>query len=205
MGWDWANLHLCPYILLNNIEQITMNEYYKQIDADAKPQMFDFADFYMRMAQLLPNDFKAAEIGLSNGKSIIYLASAIQHLGKSGRLVGIDNMAYGGEYQATTVMNHIIKSGSDIELMIKSSLDASCNFPDGYFDFVFIDSSHEHEQTRAEILLWQRKVKDGGILAGHDYNIGHQGVMDAVNEALPNVQLEETSEGFNVWYTKIKK
>ena len=201
----WKNPNHRPAITFSPRIETTMNQYYKTIDPEASPQMFDFGTFYQRMAQELPNDFKAAEIGLSNGKSVIFLASALSHLNKHGRLVGIDNMAYGGEYQATTIVNHIIKSGENIELMIASSLDASCKFPDGYFDLVFIDSSHEHEQTRAEILLWQRKVKDGGILAGHDYNIGCHGVMEAVNEAFPNASLEETSEGFNVWWIKIKK
>lgn len=183
-----------------------VNQYYKQIDATAERPMFDFEQFYMDMAQLMPKDFKAAEIGLSNGKSVIFLASALANLGKSGRLVGIDNMAYGQAYQATTIMNHIIKSGENIELLQYGSLDASCMFPDGYFDFVFIDSSHEHEQTRAEILLWQRKVKEGGILAGHDYNEGCKGVMDAVKEAFgDSFNVEETSEGWNVWWVKIGK
>ena len=51
--------------------------------------------------------------------------------------------------------------------------------------FVFIDASHLYEQTKADIRLWYRKVKDEGILAGHDLN--QEPVGRAVREVIPYV------------------
>ena len=180
-----------------------MNEYYKEIPSE---DMFDFESFYDLIANGVPNDSRVIEIGVSNGRSLIYLASKIRSLGKECRVIGVDNMAYGGAEQRNEIINHIIKSGEKVELMEMSSLDASTKFPDGYFDFVFIDSSHKYEQTKAEIILWSRKLKDGRILAGHDYNFKEgKEVLEAVNEMIgtDNVITFGTRNDFNVWY-KVK-
>jgi len=60
-------------------------------------------------------------------------------------------------------------------------------FPDGFFDFVYIDANHKLEFIRKDIELWWPKVKPGGIFAGHDYldgqiTSGDYGVKTAVNE-----------------------
>lgn len=180
-----------------------MNEYYKNIPSE---DMFDFEAFYDMIANGLPDGARVVEIGVSNGRSLVYLASKIRSLGKTARVIGIDNMDYGRADQRNEIINHIIKSGEEIELLEMSSLDASTKFPDGYFDFIFIDSSHKYEQTKAEIILWNRKLKDNKILAGHDYNFMEgKEVLEAVNEIIgtENVITYGTRNNFNVWY-KVK-
>lgn len=180
-----------------------MNEYYKNIPSE---DMFDFEAFYDMIANGLPDGARVVEIGVSNGRSLVYLASKIRSLGKTARVIGIDNMDYGRAEQRNEIINHIIKSGEEIELLEMSSLDASTKFPDGYFDFIFIDSSHKYEQTKAEIILWNRKLNDNKILAGHDYNFNEgKEVLEAVNEIIgtDNVITFGTRNEFHVWY-KIK-
>lgn len=47
---------------------------------------------------------------------------------------------------------------------------------DGYFDFVYLDASHGYEDVKAELPLWWKKLRSGGVLAGHDYcNYGEEG------------------------------
>ncbi|CAJ1954911.1 unnamed protein product [Cylindrotheca closterium] len=49
-------------------------------------------------------------------------------------------------------------------------------YPDGYFDFVYLDASHTYDAVRAELPLWWKKVRSGGIISGHDYcNYGEPG------------------------------
>ena len=61
-------------------------------------------------------------------------------------------------------------------------------FDDNYFDWVYIDTDHTYNTTAKELDLCRRKVKVGGIIAGHDYNVGawipriRYGVIEAVNE-----------------------
>jgi len=54
-------------------------------------------------------------------------------------------------------------------LIRKFSLDAVRTFADASLDFVFIDANHEIRQVIDDISEWQKKVRVGGIVAGHDY------------------------------------
>jgi len=40
---------------------------------------------------------------------------------------------------------------------------------DNSLDFVYIDAEHTYNAVMQDIILWVRKVKKGGIIAGHDY------------------------------------
>lgn len=59
-------------------------------------------------------------------------------------------------------------------------------FPDDYFDWVYVDSSHGYEHTVSELALLLKKVKASGIICGDDWqpnpNHRHHGVYKAVNE-----------------------
>lgn len=52
----------------------------------------------------------------------------------------------------------------------KFSLDAVKDFKDGSLDFVYIDGNHDFQNTTNDIVEWSKKVRKGGIIAGHDYN-----------------------------------
>lgn len=49
------------------------------------------------------------------------------------------------------------------------SLEEAENYEDESLDFVYIDANHEYRQTVDDISTWEKKVRVGGILAGHDY------------------------------------
>lgn len=54
-------------------------------------------------------------------------------------------------------------------LVRKFSLDAAQDFSDGSLDFVYLDGNHCFESVTADLCAWSRKVRAGGIIAGHDY------------------------------------
>lgn len=54
-------------------------------------------------------------------------------------------------------------------LMRAFSMDAVHRFHDGELDFVYIDANHELPWVIDDIYWWDRKVRVGGIVAGHDY------------------------------------
>jgi hypothetical protein len=56
-------------------------------------------------------------------------------------------------------------------IMIKSySMKAVSAFEDNSLDFVYIDANHEYPFVLEDITEWSKKVRVGGIVAGHDYD-----------------------------------
>lgn len=49
-------------------------------------------------------------------------------------------------------------------------------------DFVYTDAAHDYENVKADILAWLPKVRENGIIAGHDYYSPTPGVIQAVDE-----------------------
>lgn len=77
---------------------------------------------------------------------------------------------------------------------------------DDSLDCVFIDTDHSFEQTRDELNLSFDKVKSGGWITGHDYNMG--GVRDAVDSfcQLNGLEIEYLSKDkFVSYYIKNTK
>lgn len=50
-----------------------------------------------------------------------------------------------------------------------TSAEALDNFADGSLDFVYLDGDHCFESVTFDIAAWSKKIRKGGILAGHDY------------------------------------
>ena len=57
----------------------------------------------------------------------------------------------------------------DVTFIRKFSMDAVEEFEDGSLDFVYIDANHMLPWVIDDIYHWDQKVKDGGIVSGHDY------------------------------------
>jgi hypothetical protein len=57
------------------------------------------------------------------------------------------------------------------------------SFTDGYYNFLYHDASHLYEDLKRDLNEWLPKLKNGGIIAGHDYiEFINFGVIEAVNE-----------------------
>jgi predicted O-methyltransferase YrrM len=69
----------------------------------------------------------------------------------------------------------------------RSSEDAVRDVPDGSLDFVYIDGNHSYLHCVQDLEWWSRKVRSGGIVAGHDFR--HFPVED-------NVHVIEAVTGF---------
>ncbi len=79
-------------------------------------------------------------------------------------------------------------SDQKIQIDVGLSTHVLPTFPDGYFDWVYLDTDHTYETTMCELNILSSKVKSNGIIAGHDYSLGNwingyrYGVIEAVNE-----------------------
>lgn len=68
------------------------------------------------------------------------------------------------------------------ELIKKLSMDAVKDFEDESLDFVYIDANHKFDYVMSDIIEWSKKVRKGGIVAGHDYYVfTNAGVIQAVD------------------------
>ena len=65
-----------------------------------------------------------------------------------------------------------------VKPMVMTSRVASSIFKNESVDLVFIDGNHVYEHIREDILLWLPKIKDGGMIFGHDCE-GHYGDFNA--------------------------
>lgn len=174
--------------------------YWKEIDKQSN--MFDFAEQYERFANELPDNCRIAEVGVSNGKSSLFLCSKLAERNKSFEMDMIDNLDYGKEVQMKEIMQNIISTGlPNITLVPKDSLNACAAYPDELFDMVMIDSSHEYAYTKSEIRCWIHKIKVGGILAGHDASY-EEGVGKAIREVVPEdvLHIEDTEHHWGLWW-----
>lgn len=139
-----------------------------------------------QLLSLLPSDAVVAEVGVFRGEfSEAILQSTrpeILHLidcweGKAG-LQHLDTVRqrFDAAIAAGKVRLHRQKSVAALE-----------QFPDNYFDWVYIDTDHSYQTTAEELRCCARVVKPDGWIAGHDYVTGNwnggvrYGVVEAVN------------------------
>ena len=58
----------------------------------------------------------------------------------------------------------------DCTIIRKSSMGALADFEDESLDFVYIDSNHQFRFIAEDLFEWSKKVRDGGVVSGHDYH-----------------------------------
>ena len=85
----------------------------------------------------------------------------------------------------------------------KRSEDAVINVPNE-LDFVYVDGNHDYEFVKKDIELYYPKVKEGGILGGHDFHANWKGIIKAVIEFITKEGLEIYVEAPADWWV-IKK
>jgi hypothetical protein len=101
-------------------------------------------------------------------------------------------------------MNNVDLFRGQFKVLRMTSEEAAKEFPDESIDFVFIDGDHSYEGCSQDIALWYPKLKDGGLLSGHDYRDGRNyGVKQAVHEFAKQAGKEfRTGENYTWFVTK---
>lgn len=61
------------------------------------------------------------------------------------------------------------KHNATIMKMLSEEAAMSGLIPDNSLDFVYIDGDHSYDHAMLDMILWFRKVRKGGVIAGHDY------------------------------------
>jgi len=167
---------------------------YEEIDG-----MFGYEDVFSEViASLYKGErLKIVEIGAWLGRSSFYLVEKNHEIADiyivdrwEGTLGGVSNPEAGDA--SVAFMENMKKWHGHFTPIRQDSAKAAENFKDGELDFVFIDADHDYNAVCKDIDAWMPKVKVGGILAGHDYNI-YQGVNDAVRDKVGEVKVYQYS------------
>jgi predicted O-methyltransferase YrrM len=158
---------------------------------------------YDYLIEQCPEQGTIVELGAWLGKSSSYLVD--KAINKN--VIIIDSWL-GSPNELQT--NHKLALEKDIYELFKSNMgnrkyrsirglskDIVNDFEDESLDVVFIDLTHTYEEVKQDITFWLPKVKKGGILSGHDYEIAWEGVIKAVDEMLPTRTIME-----NCWIYK---
>jgi predicted O-methyltransferase YrrM len=151
---------------------------------------FNYQYVYKRIVESAPMGGHIVEVGAWKGASTSYLAVEAQH--KKLRIDVVDTWSGSQEHKDMSDIRENSLFGTFIDNLrpvinlinpIRTdSVSASKMYADESLDAVFIDADHRYQSVKADILAWMPKVKNGGILAGHDYALVHSGVIHAVDE-----------------------
>jgi hypothetical protein len=81
-------------------------------------------------------------------------------------------------------------------LVVKGlSADVARGIPDGSLDFAYIDADHSEAGVLSDLMAWARKVRTGGVVSGHDWNLPsvrravtgfHLGPLQTTDERSPS-------------------
>lgn len=141
------------------------------------PEMVGAVDLAKLFAELKFNI--GVEIGTDQGEYAEVLSKTIPNL----KLYCVDPWkaeAYEPGYQPESFekqeyfdnrLNDTIKrlEGFNCTIVRKTSMEAVHTFADESLDFVYIDGNHDFLNVTQDIHYWTKKVRKGGIVAGHDF------------------------------------
>ena len=57
----------------------------------------------------------------------------------------------------------------NVNILDLNSFDASSNYEDNFFDYIYIDAEHTYEAVTNDLNVWYPKLKKNGTLFGDDY------------------------------------
>ena len=86
-------------------------------------------------------------------------------------------------------------SYKNIKYIRSTSKEAASKIKEDSLDFIYIDGDHRYEPVKEDLTLYFKKVKKGGIIAGHDISFGpvQNALKDIFGENLEIIAFEGDS------------
>ena len=168
---------------------------------------------FIQLCSFLPDilepESTMIEIGSYMGESTLLFAST----GLFNKVYAIDPFEIGEEfntfleqdsvkldYPVTGFIEKEFKTNTRyfnfIEHLNEYSYNVADSFNNRSIDFIYIDGDHSYDSVKKDLELYLPKMKEGGVIAGHDYtNLRWPGVVQAVDEAIgkPDHTFDDTS------------
>lgn len=177
---------------------------------------FNMEKQYLELLDNVPEGGVFVELGAYKGKSTSFIVTEINNQNRNIKFHTIDT--FEGDsgsndvleieaYQKVNVSKMFEEFNKNTEhlkehfnVIVGKSDESSKLFEDNSVDVIFIDAGHSYDAVIQDIKSWLPKIKDGGIMSGHDYN-SWTGVNTAVNEIFDKVDKIDN----DCWFVKINK
>jgi predicted O-methyltransferase YrrM len=164
--------------------------------------------FYPWLAQQVPlKSPHIVEVGCAYGQSTACLAVELINRGcEEPRIDVVDIGDLSAAKANLAPVAHVIGAWHRM-----TSVEAAQLYAPGSLSAVFIDANHSKPCVLEDIAAWRKKVRPGGILAGHDHSTAPDllGVIDAVVESFERYtvvrgeKFGESQAYFPAWYVRI--
>ena len=164
-----------------------------------------------RLLRYLPSGGKIAEIGVARGA----FSAQLSDVCKPSYLALVDpwheqdtkiyysdsNNAAQTEqdrrYQNVAQRFASDQPGRECKVLRKYSAEATKEFRDQFFDWVFIDGNHSYDACLEDLRLWAPKVQADGLICGHDFAV-HSSARQARYGVVEAVQTFVSETGFGL-------
>lgn len=157
-----------------------LDTYFRPLSWEIEGWM-DYEDLFRELARCIPEGGTFVELGVWKGRSISYFCEYLTLLGKKATAFGydiFDPSYYNGKKYSDLAVDHwfhqiqtVVESNCpwNSPFLVRSdSADAAKLHEDGSVDVLWIDASHSESSVIKDIVAWRSKIKNGGVMAGHD-------------------------------------
>lgn len=173
-----------------------MEHFYKKLGES----WFTYPNLYSDMVKRFDGGSHFVEVGSWKGMSAAYMAVEIINSKKDIKIDCIDIWEYSdiqkdiAEHKFKNLYNTFLNNITPVKNIITPikgiSWEVASLYVDNSLDFIFIDAAHDYESVKKDIIAWYPKLKNNGVLAGHDYTTS-SGVHKAVHEIFKEVHSTE--------------
>lgn len=124
-------------------------------------------------------EYKMIEIGSYMGESTMMFASSnvFKEIYTIEPFKNVDGKIEGfnqkNDYNWDTIYNEFqtnTRFFNNISLHKDFSYNVADKFEDKSMDFIYIDGDHSYDQVKQDLEMYLPKLKDNGVIGGHDYN-----------------------------------
>lgn len=150
---------------------------------------------------------KGVELGVERGRNSKSIIKEL-NIGKLYLIDAWDNYKGIDGIWSNIDENHkhvlrILGNDKRVEIIKSFSNVAVKDIEDDSLDFVYVDANHKYKYVYQDINLWYPKVKEDGIIGGHDVCIPD--VIKAVKEFCSNKSIKFQTEIPDWYFVKPKK
>jgi hypothetical protein len=129
-----------------------------------------------------------AELGVQQG---FFAETTLKQWKSAKTYVLVDLWAHQANYADSANVNNEIQNknydmtkrrmapfmANGMKVLICRNFTHTCvkNYPDQYFDYIYVDARHDFKGVYMDLVDWWPKLKTNGIFAGHDYVTQNEG------------------------------